>query len=512
MMDKHTDEESIERDLSLLMRTLLPVFNGRAFAIGDACVAAVHYGACFEGMKDFSFGMLRKDYESAFPAILSALSSAGFDYVSDIKCQQAVLRRPYITIPLPHSIDGSDVSSVNIYPLDEIPEQKILRFRLFKQAGKILRQLMRIERDFNDVKPDTITRELRSIQRFNGIGSGFCSNLFSSEKGKTVFQRSYSCESFYPVRLVSFAGCTIPIAHNVASWTVEMTPKREKTIRIVQEKGLECLNAVDRACGALGLNYFLVGGSMLGSLRHKGFIPWDDDSDVGMLRKDYARFCRKCKNVLGRGYFLQLPHTDRHSHFVYARLRMDGMQYISNYNEDKKFHKGIWVDIFPFDARPRSELLAKIQRKIAGIFARKAMNFRRKREYAIADCRLDSSALPMSDRVYMRAYAAVSLFFPIRLCLLAYHIAARFFNPFLARSKNARYVSFVPSYTTISREELFPLRRVPYDSSRLCIPHDADSFLTRQYGNYMQLPPFHERCAEHGFRYLITEQGERIDS
>lgn len=510
-MDEYTNKESIERELSLLLHTLVPIFNGRAFAIGDACVAAVHYGSCFDGMRDFSFGMLRKDYDRSFPQIVSALLSAGFNFSSNIKCQDGVLRRPYITVALSHPVEGTNVSCVNIYPLDEIPEQKILRFRVFKQAKKILRHLRDVELNHDDMKSRALINGLRNIQRFNGMGSGFYANLFGHEKGRTVFQRSYSLESIFPVRFVSFEGTTIPIASNVANWTAEMTSQRKRTIRIVQEKGLKCLESIDHACSTLNLNYFLVGGSMLGSLRHKGFIPWDDDSDIGMLRRDYVRFCRKYKHILNKRYFLQLPHTDRHSHFVYARLRMDGMQYISNYNEDKDFHKGIWVDIFPFDAQPRSELLSKIQRKCAGTSARKAMNFRRKREYALADCRLGLNNLPLSDRIYMLAYRVASLFFPIRLYLLAYHFSARFFNPFLARSKNARYASFVPSYTTISREELFPLRRISYDGLTLCIPYNAEAFLARQYGDYMKLPPIHERYTEHGFKYLITEQGKRID-
>lgn len=514
MINEHSEDDCKAGDLPSLLDALVPAFENKAFLIDDACIAAVHYGYCFDGMRNFSFAMTREDYESLFNTIVSTVRNAGFRCESVVAAGNGSFRRPFISVMLANPPSNVLFDRVDVLPLDEIPVQKTIRFRIFRQAKKALSLYSDMKsKDVYDSMSDYEARFHR-VMRYDGRRTGLVANLVcpEREKGKTIFQRSVSVERLFPIRSMPLCGCNVPVPQSVANWTGEMTEKREKVVRTVQREGLKCLCAMDKACESLDLNYFLVGGSMLGAVRHGGFIPWDDDSDVGMLRKDYKRFCRRCSESLGRGFFLQLPGTDRHSHFVYARLRMDGLKYISNYNEDKHFHKGIWVDIFPFDARPKSERIAGLQRKAASLFARKSMNLRRKREYVAADLRHGSDGLLAEDKRYLHLYYAVSLLFPIALFRLAYHTAARFFNPFLSRSKNAVFASFVPSYTTISKAELFPIKKVRFEGVNLCIPNDADGFLSRQYGDYSSLPPAHERCAEHGFKYLITPDGERIEA
>lgn len=70
------------------------------------------------------------------------------------------------------------------------------------------------------------------------------------------------------------------------------------------------LEAFVKACEELGLNYYLLGGTLLGAVRHEGFIPWDDDIDVGMLREDYEKFLNEGQKYLPEYYFIQTHHTD----------------------------------------------------------------------------------------------------------------------------------------------------------------------------------------------------------
>lgn len=541
-----------------MLAAVEPAFGGRAFAIGDACAAAIHYGECYEDMEDFSFALLREDFDERRAAIAAAARAAGFQVKDEVRAGAATYERPYLSIGTPieggeegaretggsaaavagaaeaagapapvsgaaSAPDGASEGApvgwawLDVYPLDTIPTQVTLRFKIFKQASKAMAKFRDMEArgDFSGMP--AFQKSFDDARRYDGVPTGLRSNLCGRGKSKrmgerTVFQRTIDESELFPVRSLPFAGGTIPVSRKVSNWTMEMTPQRRHVIDVIQEESLESLEAIDGACEQLGVTYFLVGGSMLGAVRDGGFIPWDDDTDVGMLRKDYQAFCKQVDGVLGEdGYFLQLPRTDKHIHFVYARLRKNGVQYITYYNQDKDFNRGIWVDIFPFDARPKNEALAKAQRVLANTFARASMALKRRREYVEADCKTSMEGVPDKDRRYLKRFRFASHFFPVTLCRWGYNFCARFFNPFLGRSKDALYASFVPSYTTIARDEVQPVRRVPFEDGELCIPYGAEAFLTRQYGDYESLPPEHERYAEHGFKCLIDESGKVIE-
>ena len=487
--------------------------------MGDACVAAVHYGDCYEDMQDFCFSMLRADYERLLPSIVEKALSEGLIADASIETDGGVLYKPFARFGKKLNVSagesGDDTAWLYLYPLDAIPEQVILRFKLFKEASRLMDAYFSMEHLENFAAYGKWIEELAQLRRFEGLGTGLCACLCGKFSGKrmgerTVFQRTIHEADLFPIRQLPFGERLMPVAKKVSNWTLEMTPQRQQAIKVIQQESLESLVEVDRVCERLDINYFLVGGSMLGALRHQGFIPWDDDTDIGMLRKDYQRFCKGADAASDERYFIQLPKTDKHIHFVYARMRKSGVEYITHYNEDKDFHKGIWVDVFPFDARPKSEAIAKVQRIAANAFARASMGFKRRREYIEADMKLSKAGLPQADLAYLRRYHMQSKLFPVKLCELAYHVAARMFNPFLSGKPNSLYASFIPSYTTISEDEVYPPRVVRYETVELRIPYGAEAFLTRQYGNYEIIPRIHERYAEHGFKYLRTAEGEII--
>ena len=115
----------------------------------------------------------------------------------------------------------------------------------------------------------------------------------------------------------------------------------------IQKIELGMLLDVDRVCRQLGVNYFIVGGTLLGAVRHKGFIPWDDDIDIGMLRADYEIFVQKAQELLPAGSFLQTRLTDTELPCCYAKVRRDDTTFIETSTKDLNIHHGIYVDIFP---------------------------------------------------------------------------------------------------------------------------------------------------------------------
>ena len=111
---------------------------------------------------------------------------------------------------------------------------------------------------------------------------------------------------------------------------------------------LTIIEVVDKVCREQNLTYYLVGGSLLGTLRHNGFIPWDDDLDIGMPRKDFERFISIANTVLGEEFELQWITTNKDYWQVFAKVvRKDTL-----FKEPglKRFQPhGIFIDIFPLD-------------------------------------------------------------------------------------------------------------------------------------------------------------------
>lgn len=124
-------------------------------------------------------------------------------------------------------------------------------------------------------------------------------------------------------------------------------------MRMLQLTELEILTEFARICDMHGLRYYLVGGTLLGAVRHGGFIPWDDDIDVAMPREDYDRFAQLAPRELAEEYFYQCPDTDPNYYLSYAKIRKNGTEVYEERFKNSRFHKGVFVDIFPLDFCPK---------------------------------------------------------------------------------------------------------------------------------------------------------------
>ena len=144
--------------------------------------------------------------------------------------------------------------------------------------------------------------------------------------------------------------------------THELTIAGEQ-LRRLQLVELDILLELDRICRKNHIDYFLCGGTLLGAVRHGGFIPWDDDVDVGFFREDYERFCRIFQEQAdSTKYFLQTWKTDRYYRWNYGKIRRLGTEYVRAGQEHMKYRTGISIDIFPYDYLPVDQAL---QKKIA---------------------------------------------------------------------------------------------------------------------------------------------------
>lgn len=246
---------------------------------------------------------------------------------------------------------------------------------------------------------------------------------------------------------------------------------------------LEMLEVFDRICDENGLRYYLFYGTQLGALRHKGFIPWDDDADVVMPRDDYEKLLRLPSAKVPRGYFLQSPYSEHMGRFCFAKLRKDGTTCICKDHQHIKMHQGIFVDIFPLDepARGCKGLMWTLPRMLDRVTAFTCANLPRK----------------------------VSFLRPIQW------VWQKIFTPsFFARVANAMarilsgqsgvYMSTFCTNRTAGEKKgwnkkLFdPPRRVWFEGFELNVPNKSEVLLEQRFGNWHEFPPEKYRWPIHG--------------
>lgn len=139
---------------------------------------------------------------------------------------------------------------------------------------------------------------------------------------------------------------------------VILSPEELRNLQLLE---LEMLVEVDRICRKYEIEYSLDGGTLLGAVRHKGFIPWDDDADIIFTRHEYAKFCKACKKELDtERFFLQDYQTDENYRWGFAKLRRNGTELVRRGQEHMSYRTGVYIDIFVVDHVPDGPLARKL--------------------------------------------------------------------------------------------------------------------------------------------------------
>ena len=134
----------------------------------------------------------------------------------------------------------------------------------------------------------------------------------------------------------------------------------ENALQKHQMAALEILLEFRRVCEQLGLRYYLTAGTLLGAVRHGGFIPWDDDVDVVMPREDYDKFRHLAPQILQDGFLYQSSETEKNFPFYFAKLRKQGTYAEEPLSRSIDMEQGLFIDIFPLDKCPDGDMCATI--------------------------------------------------------------------------------------------------------------------------------------------------------
>lgn len=248
-------------------------------------------------------------------------------------------------------------------------------------------------------------------------------------------------------------------------------------LKELQKVELEILLEVDRVCKKNKIKYFLVSGTLLGAIRHKGFIPWDDDIDICMPVKDYRKFCKVCRKELNEKYFLQTYETDLTS-MLFAKVRKNGTTAIEENREKRAYHQGVWIDIFPLVAiKNDSRWIEKFTQTV--LFAKRLI--KKKIDWIEED-----KNLPFYKKIHrLIPLSSVRLFVGIIL-KKAFKNPEKYDSCYYIWSKKKFYARFETSlFESVSDME--------FEGYTFPVPTKWHEYLTVVYGDYMKLPPPEKR-------------------
>ncbi|HJE87302.1 LicD family protein [Levilactobacillus brevis] len=247
-------------------------------------------------------------------------------------------------------------------------------------------------------------------------------------------------------------------------------------------------------CTDLHLPYLMMGGSLLGTIRHQGFIPWDDDVDVGLLRADYDRLLAAAPAYLANThYFLQTPASDENYGLSYAKL-LDRNTYIEEKNNVNAARKGIFIDIFPLDRIPLDTSLQREQMtKFQLLNTRILFQLR----YHLVDNPLRKLQSPLSAE----QLGDVKALKAERQALMTTYQA----DTSLLQVKNlaSQYAYNKEVFTVAEVSDLTPM---PFEHLTVQVPRMYASILTGMYGDYMTLPPKNQRTEKHLDKVIMDNQ------
>lgn len=260
-------------------------------------------------------------------------------------------------------------------------------------------------------------------------------------------------------------------------------------LREVQRVTAVVLAEFDRVCRSLDIPYVAYGGTAIGAVRHQGFIPWDDDVDVAMMRSDYERFLAEVPAVLGDNF--EIHNTRNHRDFtaVFSFLTLKGTQLVHEDVKDHSYRKPVSVDLFPLDNVADDPKLRRRQCGQAWFWGRLMyLSATGKPNVALTGWKRSlvlaiTSAAHGAMRVLHMDGAWVQKHWD--------KVARRYEHD--TTDLMADFSDLTPMAWAVTAEDMFPAVDAPFENITIKIPRDYDKVLTNGFGDYMELPPVEKR-------------------
>lgn len=248
-----------------------------------------------------------------------------------------------------------------------------------------------------------------------------------------------------------------------------VSEKRKKIWKTQMDMALE----VQRICRKYNIKYFIMWGTLLGAVRHKGYVPWDDDFDIAFLRRDYERFCRIARKEISEPLFFQDAMSDPGYFIGYARIRDSRTTGWIRRNPSPKYHNGIFVDLYPLDVIIGNKYIWQIQSFAIKMVSKSLIEPNNKIR--------EGRNLRYKGLVYLHKICCCMfdwMIHPKKIGLLYYSSAVKEGWWFYAKDINE-------------------IIQMPFENVTFAAPLGYDNILRNVYGNYMKFPPKGKRGKWH---------------
>lgn len=287
---------------------------------------------------------------------------------------------------------------------------------------------------------------------------------------------------------------------------MKYTQYEESILKRLQKEELGILKDFVKICDKHNIDYFIMYGTAIGAVRHGGFIPWDDDIDVGMLREDYEKFLEVApKEFYGR-YKIMGPDSEEKYYNLVPNMNKVGTKFNTIYDRGR-YDIGILMDIYPLDYISEDE--DKKKKQIRGakfwrdLYLLKNVNF----------YKLNQPGFVTKTKHMICAF--------VHYILNIFKVSDEFiYNNYkkYAQKYRGKKTSTVTSFaefdgneTCMEIKDIFPLKEIKFEDIYVKIPNKYDKMLTNFYGNYMELPPEDKR--QNHYPYYLdfgSEENERV--
>ncbi|WP_283170288.1 LicD family protein [Curtanaerobium respiraculi] len=257
-------------------------------------------------------------------------------------------------------------------------------------------------------------------------------------------------------------------------------PYPNSTLQRLQDVEREILAIIDKICRRNDIDYFIDGGTCLGAVRHGGFIPWDDDIDIGMPYSDYMRFCEIAPLLLPEGYSLHTSTNTKGFSALWVKVFKDGTRFIDDNAQEAGCNQGIFVDVFAYCQLNANENIAKKQCARA-----------RKAQVKSYLKHFSRPKLPKGTPArHLVSFACKLIHASVAKLWSQDELQRAFDRSFDSNNPGKRWIEAAyPDWGSHDAETLFPTQDIRFDELTVRAPHNCDAYLSTLYGDWRQVPP-----------------------